>query len=244
MVKIFRKIKQKMLTENKFGKYLIYAFGEIILVVIGILIALSINNWNENRLNSKKEAVILENIHKEFIANKKQLDTVVFYHERIIKNCDKLISRFPIDIEKEEFDSLTIYLSGTFYGYTFNPLQASVTSLTNTSTFDIIKNRKLRDLLISWNDLVKDYQEEENQAKEYQMTTYTSFFDKNFDYEFNLNDKRTNLGVLQTFEFENMIKSRQSQLIDIVEKSGELQILYNSMDEIIKLTSQTNFIRE
>ncbi len=47
MIKFFRKIRQKMLIENKFSKYLIYAIGEIILVVIGILIALQINNLNE-----------------------------------------------------------------------------------------------------------------------------------------------------------------------------------------------------
>jgi len=59
MIKFFRKIRQKMLTENKFRKYLIYAIGEIILVVIGILIALSINNWNEARK--------LENMGKVYI---------------------------------------------------------------------------------------------------------------------------------------------------------------------------------
>ena len=53
MIKFFRKIRQKLLTENKLSKYLIYAIGEIILVVIGILIALSINNWNEDRNNRK-----------------------------------------------------------------------------------------------------------------------------------------------------------------------------------------------
>jgi hypothetical protein len=47
MVKFFRKIRQKLLSENKFSKYFIYAIGEIVLVVIGILIALQINNWNE-----------------------------------------------------------------------------------------------------------------------------------------------------------------------------------------------------
>jgi hypothetical protein len=47
MIKFFRKIRQKMLTENKFSKYLLYAIGEITLVVIGILIALSVNNSNE-----------------------------------------------------------------------------------------------------------------------------------------------------------------------------------------------------
>jgi hypothetical protein len=48
MIKFFRKIRQQLLTENKFSKYLLYAIGEIVLVVIGILIALSINNWNNN----------------------------------------------------------------------------------------------------------------------------------------------------------------------------------------------------
>ena len=63
MIKFFRKIRQRLLSENKFSKYLIYAIGEIILVVIGILIALSINNWNENKKDRKleKEFLILKN---------------------------------------------------------------------------------------------------------------------------------------------------------------------------------------
>jgi hypothetical protein len=59
MIKFFRKIRQKLLTENKFSKYLLYAIGEIVLVVIGILIALQINNWNED---SKKKALMITNI--------------------------------------------------------------------------------------------------------------------------------------------------------------------------------------
>jgi uncharacterized membrane protein YgaE (UPF0421/DUF939 family) len=55
MIKFFRKIRQNLLMENKTGKYFKYAIGEIILVVIGILIALSINNWNENRKSNIAE---------------------------------------------------------------------------------------------------------------------------------------------------------------------------------------------
>ncbi|WP_273567361.1 DUF6090 family protein [Maribacter halichondriae] len=50
MIKFFRKIRQRLLTENKFSKYLLYAIGEIVLVMIGILLALQVNNWNENRI--------------------------------------------------------------------------------------------------------------------------------------------------------------------------------------------------
>jgi len=59
MIKFFRHIRQNLLIENKTGKYLKYAIGEIVLVVIGILIALQINNWNENR----KEQQTLNNIY-------------------------------------------------------------------------------------------------------------------------------------------------------------------------------------
>jgi hypothetical protein len=65
MIKFFRKIRRKLLTENKFSKYLLYAIGEIVLVVIGILIALSINNWNTDRLEKKEAANFLQQIETE-----------------------------------------------------------------------------------------------------------------------------------------------------------------------------------
>ena len=59
MIKFFRKIRQKLLDENRFSKYLIYAIGEIVLVVIGILIALQINNWNENEKIKTEERILI-----------------------------------------------------------------------------------------------------------------------------------------------------------------------------------------
>ena len=52
MLQFFRKIRRQLLTENKFNQYMLYAVGEILLVVIGILLALQINNWNENNKNN------------------------------------------------------------------------------------------------------------------------------------------------------------------------------------------------
>ena len=65
MINFFRKIRQNLLSENKFSKYLIYAIGEIILVVIGILIALQINNANENRKSAKQENLYLKRLLSE-----------------------------------------------------------------------------------------------------------------------------------------------------------------------------------
>jgi hypothetical protein len=73
MIKFFRKIRQKMLTENKFSKYLIYAIGEIILVVIGILIALQINNWNEKQKLNTQQQILLKSIKQDLLSDSKYL---------------------------------------------------------------------------------------------------------------------------------------------------------------------------
>jgi len=77
MIKFFRHIRQKLLEENRFSKYLLYAIGEIILVVIGILIALQLNTWNEKRQNEAYEREILllinQNLKNDSIALSNQL---------------------------------------------------------------------------------------------------------------------------------------------------------------------------
>jgi len=65
MIKFFRKIRQNLVSESKFSKYLVYAIGEIVLVVIGILIALQINNANEARKNRLKEISYLNNLKED-----------------------------------------------------------------------------------------------------------------------------------------------------------------------------------
>ena len=77
MIKFFRKIRQKLLTENKFSKYLIYAIGEIVLVVIGILIALSINNWNENRKQKIITSEYIENLKSDIVQDTIGLNNLI-----------------------------------------------------------------------------------------------------------------------------------------------------------------------
>ena len=73
MIKFFRKIRQNLLMENKTGKYFKYAIGEIVLVVIGILIALQVNNWNQNRIAQNEEKEVITKLHNDFKENKKAL---------------------------------------------------------------------------------------------------------------------------------------------------------------------------
>jgi hypothetical protein len=90
MIKFFRKIRQKMLTENKFSKYLIYAIGEIILVVIGILIALQVNNWNEGKKIEQEQLLFLNTLKKDLNNDLEQLDQILAFQQEKLDTINAL----------------------------------------------------------------------------------------------------------------------------------------------------------
>lgn len=147
MIKFFRKIRQNLLSEGKTGKYLIYAFGEIVLVVIGILIALQINNWNESKKESKRELSLLVNLKNniaEDIISLKQQDSVflvfennaargieLFYKARTIKDIDSIANLSPgfwneLYINNNTYNEMTN--SGNMYTMKNKELQKQITA--------------------------------------------------------------------------------------------------------------------
>ena len=91
MIKFFRKIRQKLLTENRTGQYLKYAIGEIVLVVIGILIALQINNWNEKSKLKGEEIKLLKEMKSALISDKEDIISCISEHSSAAKSCSILI---------------------------------------------------------------------------------------------------------------------------------------------------------
>ena len=79
MLPFFRRIRKNLADENRILKYSRYAIGEIVLVVIGILIALQINNWNEDQKSRKKELTYLENIRADLMMNIDELNSFIDY---------------------------------------------------------------------------------------------------------------------------------------------------------------------
>ena len=152
MIKFFRKIRQNLLMENKTGKYFKYAIGEIILVVIGILIALQINTWNEGRKNIAKEQQILIQLKDEYNTNLLQLEQKITHRKRIIKAANKVLEHFdaPSNVNT---DSLKSQLSIMIGNPTFKPIQ---NNLINSGNILLIKNEKLNQLLTSWPSSVEE----------------------------------------------------------------------------------------
>ncbi len=91
MIKFFRKIRQRLLTENKFSKYLLYAVGEILLVIIGILIALKLNNLNNTQDLRQKEYTLLVEVRNNLEANMNEFNSSIKWQTQQIKNIEKII---------------------------------------------------------------------------------------------------------------------------------------------------------
>ncbi|MFT4661023.1 MAG: hypothetical protein ACI8XB_001294 [Patiriisocius sp.] len=222
--------------ENKTGKYFKYAIGEILLVMVGILLALQVSNWNQARIASKKEHILLSELHQEFLENKIQFVKVVSKHQEAMDACDSLIAIFPVDVAKINSDSLSGMSLALKRRWTFNPSQGIINSLVSTSSFELITNRELRKLLVSWNDVLIDYQEDELHSKKYVMEVLNPFLNKHFQYPTKYNDPRANVEMLSSLEFENLIKQRKEYLIDILGRDRELSIIQETIDRIIELS--------
>ncbi len=143
MIKFFRKIRQNLLMENKTGKYFKYAIGEIVLVVIGILIALQINNWNENRKENRKAESYLVNIKEDLILDTIQINKAIDHLEFSISKATKLLRLKSF--ENYKADSLINLIPNMYYQLSINSqtfdklINSGVTELTNhTEIFDLI----------------------------------------------------------------------------------------------------------
>ena len=111
MIKFFRKIRQKLISENKFSKYLLYAIGEIILVVIGILIALQINNANEVAKQQKQQKIYETNLITELHSDLKTLDELDTHFQKKLEFITNYIiyqenPNLVVDVVIQKMDSI------------------------------------------------------------------------------------------------------------------------------------------
>ena len=176
MIGFFRKIRKQLADENKLLKYIRYAIGEIALVVIGILIALQINNWNENQKDRKAENEALINLKLEFDENQNQLDLLIERRKTQEKQCRSyvdLITDTTIPISQKIIAS-----PPNMNTMTWGASNTVLNSLVNTGGIDRIQNDSLKFLLTKWPTLVGIFNQVEERfvnsvirIKDYENTT-------------------------------------------------------------------------
>ena len=136
--------------QNKTGKYFKYAIGEIILVVIGILIALQINNWNQERIVKEQNHVLLQNLNKEFSENLVELDASVQRMNSLIDGLQTLLKIMRTQdstMTEGEFDQL---LNTTFWFPTWKPSSFVLEELKSSGALSQLNNTDLKSLLFKW----------------------------------------------------------------------------------------------
>jgi len=165
MIKFFRKIRQKMLTENKFGKYLIYAIGEIILVVIGILIALQINSKKEEINNRITEQSILNNLNEDFNKNQQEIDVLIFANNKYYHNLEKFIEILKTTPKGTKFNVIDTLAMAAIAAPTYIPTTSTIDVIISTGNIDLIKNEELKNLISQFKREVSDLSEDENDVR-------------------------------------------------------------------------------
>lgn len=207
MIKFFRHIRKSLLMENKTGKYLKYAIGEIVLVVVGILIALQINTWNENRKERVEEQTILKQLQTEFKSNLEQLDDKIAIRTGIIYSATQLVD--AIDHPKERIkDSIDKYIATTIGYTTFDPI---VSDHSNSASLKLIQNDSLKQLLSFWTSEVIQVTEVEETWYQYRNNIYLPFIIEHYQLRTARNGEINN-NYLKKFQIDkntdsNLLKS-------------------------------------
>ncbi|RMB56327.1 hypothetical protein EAX61_14675 [Dokdonia sinensis] len=154
MIKFFRRIRQQLLSENKFSKYLLYAIGEIVLVVIGILIALQINNWNESRIRSKEELSILKSLKTGLETDLEDLR----YNANSIRKSIGFADKVIMSIEKDDayHDSIPDQIGIAMFPVKFVYSTTAFETL-KAKGIDLLSNIQLRDAIVGVYDSGYDF---------------------------------------------------------------------------------------
>jgi hypothetical protein len=155
--KFLRNLRKGTIENKSVRKYLFYAVGEILLVMIGILLALQVNNWNEARKARKEEQVILAQLQSEFRENQAKLERVYQIHGEVNRCLRALLEAMGPEPGPLPPDSLNLYMGELSHIPFYKPLTGSVTSLLSTGKLSLISNDSLRLSVSNWPRLLEDY---------------------------------------------------------------------------------------
>jgi len=146
---------------------MLYAIGEIGLVVIGILIALQINNWNEGIKKDIKKTKVLKALKTEFIENLNQINFVEKHHIEATNAALNILDFRSTGIDHVSKDSLNILFRNIQYNYTFDPRNGGLRTAISSGDIHLITNDELLTLLFEWQDVVADLREDELNSREF-----------------------------------------------------------------------------
>ena len=226
MIKFFRKIRHRLLTENKFSKYLLYALGEIILVVIGILMALQINNWNEARKIRNQELKHLVDLKTDFELNIAEINQYLDTRKSRIESANKVLEYYegkPLT----DINDLNFHVTNVYIWYKFTLHDNTYQELINSGNLAIISNDSIKNGLL---DLQALYKKLKNEEDHFRYDTEVLLYEPSYE-TLDLNDliKNYTYKVTSGQEGEDVSLSRpyyEALLKNIKHKNGFVMAVF------------------
>jgi hypothetical protein len=203
MIKLLRRIRQQKITENKVGRYVLYAFGEIILVVIGILIALQINNLNDQKKNSEAELVYYSRILDDFNLDKKSIEELIEKANTRIRISKELL--LELDSGREsKYDILNKFLLA-LRSDAYVPRNVTFKDLISSGNLKLLNDVKIK------NSLIQYYSELENKQSQLKQNR-----DEKVDESFKLVNSSIDFGISE-FDYVNQLLG--TEILEILPKN-------------------------
>lgn len=159
MIKLIRGVRQNLVMEGNIKKYLLYAIGEILLVMIGILLALQVNNWNQNRIDNKKEKKALVDLYEQFKLNQQRIEEKQNLRITLTPKLEQYIN--SISNGKANYQSFQDYHYLQFMVGMTNPSNGVIDALISSGELALISNDSLKYFLADWKDQVGNLRENE-----------------------------------------------------------------------------------
>lgn len=176
MIRFVNRLKHDLLRTGQVKKFLLYTFGEVFLVVVGILIALQVNDYTEYKRDRKLELNELAQLELEFRSNLEQLNNKISQRDAMISSSSKIIRSLDNGLVMET-DSLEFHINTTFFNPTFNPIS---NDLISTGKINLITNKELKRKLLHWPSDVEQVVEEERIWTSYLYNQYIPFLIENY----------------------------------------------------------------
>ena len=145
MLKFFRKIRYDLMETGKpalpAGRYLKYAIGEIILVMIGILLALQVNNWNEQRKEKKIKKELVVSLIEDFEGTQEILSQVIFEADSLFNNMNTFYDLISKKTQITTVDSLRTLGRSFFRSVPFEPILSTYNEAKSTGNLNLIQSK-------------------------------------------------------------------------------------------------------
>ena len=149
MIKFFRRIRQQLVTENKFGKYLLYALGEIVLVVIGILIALGVSNWNQEKKEHRMGDDLLVRIHRDLVKDTINFKRIITHNDSLREDLKGLLVGLYDGIDTMNEVQNMSKTWDQMLDQAFSPNDNTYQSMLSSGTLGLIRNPELKEEILA-----------------------------------------------------------------------------------------------